>query len=92
VFACFAGSPACNCRTTGQPSRALSATAVALGSTQFAIADFDGDRQPDLAYVRVASDGSPASQYSVDFNFSGGHKPAIYVAGPSVGLKLRRGM
>jgi len=85
--------PACHSEPQGQPISRLVRTAVALGSTQFAIADFDGDRQPDLAYVRVASDGSPASQYSVDFNFSGGHKPAIYVAGPSVGpSKLRRGM
>src|SRR5882672_11560613 len=75
-------------RNTGQPISRLVRTAVALGSTQFAIADFDGDRQPDLAYVRVASDGSPASQYSVDFNFSGRHKPAIYVAGPSGGLQI----
>jgi len=87
VFACFAAARL-QFRTTGQPISRLVRTAVALGSTQFAIADFDGDRQPDLAYVRVASDGSPASQYSVDFNFSGGHKPAIYVAGPSGGLQI----
>jgi hypothetical protein len=59
-----------------------------LGSTQFAIADFDGDLQPDLALIRVTSDGSPISQYSVDFNFSAGRKPTIWFIGPSGGLQI----
>ena len=75
-------------RETNQPISRLVRTAVALGSTQFAIADFDGDRQPDLALIRVTSDGSPTSQYSVDFNFSGGHKPALYFVGPAGGLRI----
>ena len=75
-------------RDTDQPLSRLVRTAVALGSTQFAIADFDGDRQPDLALIRVTSDGSPISQYSVDFNFSGGHKPALCFVGPSGGLRI----
>lgn len=87
VFACFAAARL-QFRDTGQPISRLVRTAVALGSTQFAIADFDGDRQPDLALVRVTSDGSPTTQYSVDFNFSGGYKPAIYIAGPSGGLQI----
>lgn len=61
---------------------------MALGSTQFAIADFDGDRQPDLALIRVTSDGSPTSRYSLDFNFSAGRKPAIWFIGPSGGLQI----
>ncbi len=56
--------------------------------TQFAIADFDGDRQPDLALIRVTRDGSPVSQYTLDFNFSSGHKPAIGIVGPSGGLQI----
>jgi hypothetical protein len=75
-------------RDTDQPISRLVRTAVALGSTQFAIADFDGDRQPDLALIRVTSDGSPTSQYSVDFNFSGGQKPAICFVGPAGGLQI----
>jgi hypothetical protein len=61
---------------------------VRTGDAHFAIADFDGDLQPDLALVRVTSDGSPTSQYSVDLNFSSGHKPAIRVVGPSGGLQI----
>jgi hypothetical protein len=75
-------------QNTDQPISRLVRTAVALGSTQFAIADFDGDRQPDLALIRVTSDGSPTSQYSVDFNFSGGHKPGICFVGPAGGMQI----
>jgi hypothetical protein len=71
-----------------QPISRLVRTAVALGSTQFAIADFDGDREPDLALIQVTSDGSSTSQYSVDFNFSAGHKPAICFVGPAGGMQI----
>ena len=75
-------------RNTDRPIPRLVRTAVVLRSTQFAIADFDGDRQPDLALVRVSRDGSPSSQYSVDFNFSSGYKPALGIVGPSGGLQI----
>jgi hypothetical protein len=75
-------------RTTDQPISRLVRTAVALGSTQFAIADFDGDRQPDLAFIRVTHGGSFSSQYSVDFNFSAGPKPAICFVAPAGGLQI----
>ena len=75
-------------QTQDRPISRLVRTAVALGSAQFAIADFDGDRQPDLALIRVTSDGSPISQYSVDFNFSAGHKPAICFVGPAGGMQI----
>jgi hypothetical protein len=73
---------------TERPFPRLVGTAVAFRSSQFAIADFDGDRQPDLALIRVTRDGSPSSQYSVDFNFSSGQKPAIGIVGPSGGLQI----
>ena len=82
----WAGHP--QIRSSDRHISRLVRTAVALGSTQFAIADFDGDRQPDLALIRVARDGSPTSQYSVDFKFSSGHKPAIWIVGPSGGLQI----
>lgn len=75
-------------QSTDRPISGPVRTAVALRSTQFAIADFDGDMKPDFAQVRVRSDGSPNSQYSVDFNFSGGQRPGIYIAGPSGGLQI----
>lgn len=75
-------------RNTDQPILSLVRTAVALGSTQFAIADFDGDRKPDLALIHVTSDGSSTFQYSIDFNFSAGRKPGIYFVGPAGGLQI----
>src|SRR5579859_3855849 len=75
-------------QSANRPISRLVQAAVALGSPQFAIADFDGDSQPDLARVRVTSDGSPTTQYSVDLNFSSGHKPAIRFVGPSGGLQI----
>src|SRR4029077_12896397 len=75
-------------RNIDRPISLLVRTAVALRSTQFAIADFDGDLQPDLARIRVTRDGSPTSEYSVDLNFSSGAKPAICIVGPSGGLQI----
>jgi len=75
-------------QNTDQPIPRLVRTAVALGSTQFAIADFDGDNQPDLALIRATSDDSRTSQYSVDFNFSGGRKPTICFVGPAGGMQI----
>jgi hypothetical protein len=75
-------------RNADRPISLLVRTAVALRSTQFAIADFDGDLQPDLARIRVTRDGSPTSEYSVDLNFSSGAKPVIFVVGPSGGLQI----
>jgi hypothetical protein len=75
-------------RNTDRPISLLVRTAVALRSTQFAIADFDGDLQPDLARIRVTRDGSPTSEYSVDLNFSSGAKPSICIVGPSGGLQI----
>jgi hypothetical protein len=75
-------------RTADRPISRLVRTAITLSSTQFAIADFDGDREPDLAMIRVTRDGSPTSQYSVDFNFSSGAKPGICIVGPSGGLQI----
>jgi hypothetical protein len=73
---------------TNRPISRLVRQAVAQGATHFAIADFDGDLQPDLAMVRVTRDGSPNSQYSVDLTFSSGHKPPIWIVGPSGGLQI----
>src|SRR5229473_5562303 len=75
-------------RNAERPISHLVRTAVVLGSTQFAIADFDGDLQPDLARIHVTSDGSPSTQYSVDFNFTSGARPAICIVGPSGGLQI----
>ena len=61
---------------------------VSPSTTHFAIADFDGDRQPDLASIRVARDGVPNAEYSLDLKFSSGPQPAISILGPAGGLQI----
>jgi hypothetical protein len=75
-------------RNSDRPISRLVRTAFAHGATHFAIADFDGDLQPDLVLVRVTRDGARTSLYSVDLNFSSGHKPAIRIVGPAGGLQI----
>ena len=66
----------------------LARTALVEGSAHFAIADFDGDLQPDLAMVRVARDGAPFSEYFVDLRFSTGTRQPIGILGPAGGLEI----
>lgn len=66
----------------------LARTALAQGSAHFAIADFDGDLQPDLAMVRVARDGAPLAEYFVDLKFSTGTREPIGILGPAGGLQI----
>ena len=66
----------------------LARTALVQGSTHFAIADFDGDLQPDLAMVRVARDGAPFAEYFVDLKFSTGTREPIGILGPAGGLEI----
>jgi len=61
---------------------------VAHGASHFAIADFDGDLQPDLAFICVVRGGTPTSEYTVDLKFSSGPKPAIGILGPAGGLEI----
>jgi hypothetical protein len=75
-------------KDTDRPISLLVRTGVAHGATHFAIADFDGDLQPDLAFIRVSRDGSPTTEYSVELKFSSGPKPAIGIFGPAGGLQV----
>lgn len=73
---------------TEVPGTHLVRTAVAQGSTHFAIADFDGDQQPDLAMIRVTRDGSPNAEYSLELRLSSGKREPIGLAGPAGGLEI----
>jgi hypothetical protein len=63
-------------------------SALAQGSTHFAIADFDGDLRPDLAMIRVSRDGVPDAQYSLELQFSSGTRAPIGLVGPAGGLEI----
>jgi hypothetical protein len=54
----------------------------------FAIADWDGDRKPDVAFVETADGRSSPSNYSIRVRLSGGLESAIGVSAPSGGLRL----
>jgi len=60
----------------------------AIPDSQFAIADFDGDRQPDLATVQIARFNSLHSRYWISFQLSNGGLQTIGVTAPAGGLVL----
>lgn len=55
---------------------------------QFAIEDFDGDRQPDIATVLEGRSGTEGSHYWIRFQLSSGASQSIYVAAPVGGLDI----
>ena len=57
-------------------------------SPQFAIADFDGDRKPDVATVEIVREAALDSYYSIRLRLSAGEDSAIGIAGPQGGLEL----
>lgn len=75
-------------RDLNRPATRLVRSALAQGSTHFAIADFDGDLRPDLAMIRVTHDGAPASEYSLELKFSSGERSPIGLNGPAGGLEV----
>jgi hypothetical protein len=60
---------------------------LAMGSP-FAIADFDGDRLPDLASVQVAMSRNSEIQYWIRFQLSTGARQSIGITAPVGGLQL----
>ena len=59
-----------------------------LGGMHFAIADLDGDRQPDLAIVEPESQREAGNKYWIRLHFGGGMESAIAVNAPAGGLRL----
>jgi hypothetical protein len=57
-------------------------------AAQFAIGDFDGDSQPDLASVQAGQSGYRDTRYSIDFRLSSGFRQTVDVTAPTGGLRL----
>jgi hypothetical protein len=58
-------------------------------NTNFAIADFDGDRKPDLATVEVQKgNSSSATQYSIRLQLTAGAVQVFGVIAPAGGLQI----
>jgi len=54
----------------------------------YAIADFDGDRKPDLAVIEVASQRSVRTNYSIHLRLSRGTESTFGVSAPSGGVRV----
>jgi hypothetical protein len=54
----------------------------------FAIADFDGDRRPDVANVRAGNNASGASTYWIQLQLSAAGRQSIQLDAPSGGLLI----
>ena len=56
--------------------------------SQFAIADFDGDKQPDLATVHAGQSSSWGTLYWIAFQLSGGSRHMLGITAPTGGLRI----
>lgn len=72
-------------RAGARPASNSGPTSVASG---FAIADFDGDRRPDLASVHGGQGGFEETRYFIDFQLTTGLRHTIGVTAPAGGLWL----
>jgi len=82
------GQGAWNFKLADQPISRLVRTAVALGSTQFAIADFDGDASR-FGVIRATIDGSPTRNI-LSTSIRRRSKAAIRFVGPAGGMQISR--
>jgi hypothetical protein len=57
-------------------------------TSQFAIADFDGDNRPDFATVQPAQSSSVETRYWIGFQLSSGERETLGVTAPTGGLQI----
>jgi hypothetical protein len=72
----------------GDSAGVQNAHAARTPDSQFAIGDFDGDRQPDLATVEITRFSALRSRYSISFRLSKGGLETVGVTAPAGGLAL----
>lgn len=84
VLVCFA-----SVAKPATQSQTQNATAFAShASVPFALGDFDGDNQLDIATVRDGQFGALETRYWIDFYLSGGSKQFIAVTAPVGGVHI----
>jgi hypothetical protein len=77
------------CRLSAQSSPSQEKRAVSIANPDFAIADFDGDRKPDLATVEMERGASPAqARYSIRLKLTSGDSQVLGVTAPAGGLQI----
>ena len=83
---CFTGSAgSAHAASVGPQSRPSSSTQV---TSQFAIADFDGDTRPDLATVQAGVNSSWDTHYWIAFQLSSGPRQTLSITVPTGGLQI----
>jgi len=83
---CFVGSSAsAHTGSSGPQTWPPSAPQV---TSQFAIADFDGDRRPDIATVQAGQIGSSDTKYWIAFQLSRGSRQTLGITAPAGGLQV----
>jgi hypothetical protein len=88
VVLCLFPSAACFADAGSTPSQQPQRSLPGFNST-FAIADFDGDRAPDLATVELqASTSSRTTQYSIRLRLATGATQLFGVTAPAGGLQI----
>jgi len=71
-------------RTAGRSAKSI----PGRSTTNFAIADFDGDLRPDIATLHVRWDSSQMAEYLLELRLSSGSRPVIGIFGPTGGLQI----
>jgi hypothetical protein len=69
-------------------SEATRASPGLTSGAKFAIADFDGDRLPDVATVEPGPSEAARTRYWIQFAFGRGRRTGVAVSGPIGGLQI----
>ena len=86
LFCCAAGL-ASSTDAASPPGTRSSALTTDM-TWQFAIADFDGDQQVDLATVQTGMGASSQSRYWIRFELTSGNRQMFGVTGPAGGVQI----
>jgi hypothetical protein len=88
VVLCFSSGVACFADAASTPAQQSPRSSPGFNST-FAIADFDGDRTPDLATVELqTSTSAGTTRYSIRLRLATGATQLFGVTGPAGGLQI----
>jgi hypothetical protein len=88
LILCFAAGVACRADAAGTSTQNSPASSPGFDSS-FAIADFDGDRKPDLATVELqTSSSSRITLYSIRLQLATGAAQVFGVTAPAGGLQI----
>jgi hypothetical protein len=88
LILCLVAGVSCRADAAGNSSRHMPVSSQG-SSSNFTIADFDGDQKPDLATVEIQkSSSSRTTRYSIRFQLTAGIAQVFGVTAPSGGLQI----